>query len=114
MEWLSLDWWNNSPYIPSLSSSAKILLSFDLSMFTSSIPSLFFSVFLFAFAFGDGFFDGIFFTRSSSFFSGRGFEGGVGGVIFDKKVLYSSLKLFPFFFLYFFHQKRAKTLCLNS
>jgi len=29
---------------------------------------------------------GFFFTRSSSFFSGRGDEGPVGGVIFDEEV----------------------------
>jgi len=43
-----------------------------------------------------------------------GCEGRIGGVIFDGEVLYFSLKLFPFFFLYFLHKKRAKAIYLNS
>jgi len=48
------------------------------------------------------------------FFSEMGCEGRIGGVIFDGEVLYFSLKLFPFFFLYFLHKKRAKAIYLNS
>jgi len=56
---------------------------------------------------------GFFFTRSSSFFSGRGLEGRVCGVIFDEELSIFLSNYFPFSFSIFFIKKELK-FCLSS